>query len=333
MSGRIEAVQVRTLRAIDPIVSRPIVAHYVKALIQYEAYWRRLAAAELKVVGIRTTNMRRAKVERATSPARLAQISGKRPAVNWHEGGSGPALLLINGWTASGLVWPEAWVEKLEQHYRVIRIDNRGTGFSRTAPAPFTITTMANDAADVLKACGIESATVLGLSMGGMISQELAMRHPSLVNRLILVATAPPLPAQLSSDPAPFLSALRGPAKGQSIDEFFGEIWGAYMAPSFTAEHPEVVAEIVEQVKARVTPKSKVIAQMRAIRSWSGSGRLRRLSMPTTVVHGTTDPLIPVGNGMRLARLIPDATYVELPGVGHLIPHEAGEELLTILAG
>ncbi len=81
----------------------------------------------------------------------------------------------------------------------------------------------------------------------------------------------------------------------------------------------------------RVTPRAGVLNQLRAIAGWYGSERLRRIGISTTVVHGDADPLVPVGNGMRLAQLIPGARYVELPGVGHLPALEAPDALHTLL--
>lgn len=84
-------------------------------------------------------------------------------------------------------------------------------------------------------------------------------------------------------------------------------------------------------IARRPTPQNAVLTQARAIAAWFGSDRLRAITAPTTVIHGTHDPLIAVGNGMRLAQLIPDATYVELPGVGHLVPYEAPDAIVRAL--
>src|SRR6202022_640384 len=94
------------------------------------------------ITGIETTVTRRRRREFSEGAqfhdAPQRRSTAGRPAVNWHEGGDGPALLLVNGSTASGLVWPDSWLRRLEERYRVIRIDNRGTGWSRSAPPPFT---------------------------------------------------------------------------------------------------------------------------------------------------------------------------------------------------
>ena len=127
-------------------------------------------------------------------------MTSGRPHVFWHGPDrvgvhERPLVVLVNGWTASGLLWPAGFVEQLEGSFDVVRVDNRGSGYSRTAPAPFTMAQLADDLRDVLRAIGARSATIVGLSMGGMIAQELAIRHPELVDRLVLCGTRPPPPA------------------------------------------------------------------------------------------------------------------------------------------
>jgi 3-oxoadipate enol-lactonase len=256
----------------------------------------------------------------------------QRPVVHWHDGGRGPALLLLNGWSASGLVWPESWLAHLEERYRVIRIDNRGTGWSRSAPYPFTIADMADDARDVLRACRIDRAAVLGQSMGGMIAQELAIRHGGFVGKLVLAATRPPAPAYVTPGADMFSLMLGQPPQNMTMPEFFTTTWAQTSGDGFAADHPAMMAEIANQITERITPRSGVFNQARAILAWHGVERIRRLNTPTTVVHGARDPLIPVENGRRLAKLIPRATYAQLAGVGHLVAHEAGDALLEALS-
>ncbi len=89
--------------------------------------------------------------------------------------------------------------------------------------------------------------------------------------------------------------------------------------------------ELIDRLRERPTPRAGVINQLRAIAGWSGASRLTRITAPTVVLHGSDDPLIPVGNGMRLAQLIAGATYVELAGVGHIVPFEAPDALLAAI--
>ena len=275
---------------------------------------------------------------RAQAGVRRAQAAydeTRRPGsriVNWHEGGSGPAVVLVNGWTASGLVWPQAFVAALERGHRVLRIDNRGAGWSRGLHRPFTIADMAGDVRRLLDELAIERATVAGLSMGGMIAQEMALRSPDRVEHLVLIGTRPPVP-EYTPPPASVTARLMAPpAEGEPLREFMRRRWDAVTAPGFAAEHPDVMGAMVRSIVARPMPRGAVLDQARAIAAWSGAGRLRRLAVPATVVHGELDPLVPVRNGMRLAQLIPGARYVELPGVGHLVPFEAPFETAAAIS-
>lgn len=254
-----------------------------------------------------------------------------RPPINVHDGGSGPAVVLINGWTASGLVWPQRLVAALEREHRVVRIDNRGSGWSRHAPRPYTIHDLAGDARRVIDELGLGRPTVVGISMGGMIAQELAMSWPDRVGRLVLLGTRPPTPEDTPPPADVSATLLSSPPKGVALHRFLRDGWATVTGPGFVAEHPDLIDEMAASFALRPTPRFAVLDQARAIAAWSGAYRLRSLAVPTTVVHGTEDPLIPVRNGMRLAQLIPGARYLELPAVGHLVPYEASA-LVTELA-
>lgn len=259
---------------------------------------------------------------RAISSRQRADGAARVP--NRHEGGRGEAIVFVNGWSASGLVWPAAVIDELERTHLVVRIDNRGTGWSRRMPRPFSIGDLAGDVISVLDELDLERATIVGLSMGGMVAQEVALRHPRRVRALVLLGTRPPVPEHTPPPAATTARLLTGPAPGQSLKDFMRRRWEVMTGPGFVDDHPEAIREMVSAVVARPTPRAAVLDQARAIAAWCGAGRLRRLSsVPTTVVHGESDPLIPVRNGMRLAQLIPGARYLELEGVGHLVPYEA----------
>jgi pimeloyl-ACP methyl ester carboxylesterase len=322
---------------LEPLATYGPSARVIDAVTSWESQWRRAAEHQQSTVwgyyGLATrTEVRRLQEQFAAQQAgaAAASVNRKRVPINWDERGTGPTVLLLNGWTASGLAWPVAWVQQLEQRYQVVRPDNRGSGWSRTAPAPFTIGDMADDAAAVLRTIGVRSAIVVGLSMGGMIAQELTVRHPELVERLVVVGSQPPAPKRIVSPPR-VLRRMMEPPDEQPLRQFIADTWSSVCAPGFGAAHPELVDELADQVLRRPTPRALLLQQMRAISGWSGSQRLRNITIPTVVVHGAEDPLMPVGNGMRIARLIPGAQYVELPGVGHLIPHEAPEQLTAVI--
>jgi 3-oxoadipate enol-lactonase len=330
-----ELIATHLARALGPCTASEPVAVAMEVGIRHEAAVRRalatagdIGSAVISHAATVTTRGRRS-VNTGVFEGEMAAKT--RPVVHWRQSGNGPPLLLLNGWTASGLAWPNQWLSRLEESYDVIRIDNRGTGWSRSAPWPFTIEDLADDARDVLDDSATEPAAVLGISMGGMIAQELAIRHSDIVGKLVLVATRPPTPAHtpMSSD------ALRltwgRPPRDHSLREFLVTTWAQTTGDGFAAAHPQVLDELGDQIMRRITPRGGRVNQMRAIMSWHGPQRLRRISAPTTIVHGAQDPLITVDNGRRLAELIPAARYVELSGVGHLVAHEAGDSLIDAL--
>jgi pimeloyl-ACP methyl ester carboxylesterase len=127
------------------------------------------------------------------------------------------------------------------------------------------------------------------------------------------------------------LATLKRPDSDESLETFQRKQWMNQCAPGFAEREPARFDELIDQVTARVTPRAGVMNQLRAIAGWHGSSRLQAISAPTVVVHGDLDPLMPVGNGMRLAKLIPGARFIELSGVGHLPALEAPERLEEIV--
>jgi pimeloyl-ACP methyl ester carboxylesterase len=339
-----EAITERLIGVLRPCTASEPVAAAVELGIRNEAAVRRAlaSAANIGAAVVRPTTTPDRPPARVTDIRDVRDIEreragstadhGLRPVVHWHRSGDGPPLLLLNGWTASGLAWPQAWLRRLENAFDVIRIDNRGTGWSRSAPAPFTIADLADDARNVMRASGIDRAAVLGLSMGGMIAQELAMRHSAAVERLVLAATRPPTPAHTPMSRTALRLAMSRPGRDQPLREFVVGTWAQTTGDGFASAHPEALDELGDQIMQRITPRSGRLNQMRAIMSWHGPQRLSRVAAPATVVHGNQDPLMGVDNGRRLAQLIPSAQYVELAGVGHLVAHEAGDVLIAALS-
>lgn len=255
-----------------------------------------------------------------------------RPQVYWRESGQGPPLVLLNGWSASGLAWPGDWRRSLERHVRLLRIDNRGSGYSKFVPTPFTVGDMADDVAAVLDETGYEKATVAGMSMGGMIAQEFALRHPDRLAGLVLISTRPPAPAyETPKGTSGRMDMLEPPARREKLDDYFTRLWSSATGTGFAEREPELIAELVKQIVSRPTSRQMLLQQLRAVTGWGHAERLRRIRTPTVVVHGTEDRLIDPINGRRLAALIHGATLVELAGVGHLPPLEAPDALLDIV--
>jgi len=314
-----------TIAIAAPLVQSEAGAHVIRAGIQYEALLRdhhdRWASLISTATGRDTERQRWARGERAArarlAPNRPTARAGA-PHVFWHGpdrvANGRPVVVLVNGWTASGLLWPAGLVEQLERSYDVVRVDNRGSGYSRTAPAPFTMTQLADDVREVLRAIGARSATIVGLSMGGMIAQELALNHPSRVRSLILGCTACGGPQAVPATRE--VAAALGARKTMTREE---AMW--VMAPYiFDAGTPRerVAEDIAVRLQANVT-NDGYFAQLGAVRAWSGTyDRLPSITMPTLVVHGETDQLVPPANGRIVAGVIPGAQLVTIPHASHI---------------
>jgi 3-oxoadipate enol-lactonase len=232
------------------------------------------------------------------------------------ESGQGQPLLLIAGLGYASWCWHEL-AAVLALDFRVISFDNRGAGRSDKPPAPYSIPMLADDAAAVLEATGVESAHVLGHSMGGYIALTLALRHPQKVRSLFLVGTSPgghgtaPVPEETQ--------AVWRLAGTLPPSEYARASMPKSFAPGWTDAHPERFERILEERLRYPTPAACWLAQFQACAQYVSAGaEVERITVPTTVLHGAQDAVVPVANGRLLARRLPGAEYIELPDAGHL---------------
>jgi pimeloyl-ACP methyl ester carboxylesterase len=250
-----------------------------------------------------------------------------RPALHWERTGSGPPVLLIMGLGLSGGAWWRT-VPVLARDLAVITFDNRGVGRSRALLHAYTTEAMADDARAVLDSAGVERAHVYGISLGGMVAQQLALRHPERVRSLVLGATHPGGPHTVRPD-GDVVAFLRHRLAMRHEEAAWGSVPFNYSERA-RAEHPERIAADLAERLSHPFPVQAYRAQM-----WAGAlhdcyDRLNRIAAPTLVVHGSEDRLIPVENGRLLAERIPGARLLELEGTGHLYPTEAPEVDETI---
>ena len=248
--------------------------------------------------------------------------------IYWHEQGAGDPLLLIMGLGWASDMWHRA-IPVLSRSYRTILFDNRGIGHSDFPPGPYSISGMADDAAAVLDAASVESAHVFGHSMGGMIAQELALRHPRRVRSLILGGTY--CGGQHIIPAAPEVLSVLTAKVTNPVDGFWA------LAPYiYDSSTPRAKIEEDLEVKIRAFPsRESYLAQLQAIMAWESFDRLNSIRVPTLVIHGETDQLIPAKNADILAREIPGAKLVKLAGASHVFttdrPQEATRAILSFL--
>lgn len=244
--------------------------------------------------------------------------------------GEGPPLLLISGLGSGAASW---WpiVDRLGA-YKVISADNRECGGSTCCDGTeYTLADMARDLAAVLDDAGIETAYVIGVSMGGMIAQEFALKFPKRVRKLMLVCTNPGRGGSVPGDRGALGETFAQRAPGEDAVEFTMKRTIRLTGPGWADRHPDLLRKHAEIRVATGASGSGMARQTQAISKFSSWDRLSELRMPTLVVHGEADPLIPFENGARLASHIEEAELLPLPGVGHYVAMEAPDELVSAI--
>jgi poly(3-hydroxyoctanoate) depolymerase len=243
--------------------------------------------------------------------------------------GDGHPLVLINGLGASLEMW-----SPLRPHLppgEVISFDLPGAGGSSVPRVPLRIRGTADLVAELLCKLGVARADVLGYSFGGIVAQELAYRHRSTVDRLILAATAAGWP---SWPPKPHVAWLMmTPARYR--DRRLAMVIVPVIAGGVTARDPAVLRETVEQRVARPPSTLGYFHQLYAVTGWTSQPWLGRLEQHTLVLHGTKDPIVPTVNARMMAHRIPRATLSLLPRAGHMFlldePGRSGAEISRFL--
>ncbi|MBA3462409.1 MAG: alpha/beta hydrolase [Deltaproteobacteria bacterium] len=256
-------------------------------------------------------------------------------------GTSGRPLVLIMGIGAQRVFWDDQMCEQLvEAGFRVARFDHRDIGESSrldapvphpgrmlalrmlgvTAKPPYTLSDMASDVAQLIRTIGFGKSHIVGASMGGMIGQHLALEHPELVRSLTSIMSTPGGRRYL---PRPFaLKALFMPPPktaeeaGISVDNLFQTIGGH----AFPHDSDRLRAIGALSHERGANPRGFLRHFAAIMGTADRRAKLRTSQVPTLVIHGSSDPLIPMSAGKALARMMPDATWLPISGMGHGLP-------------
>jgi pimeloyl-ACP methyl ester carboxylesterase len=236
---------------------------------------------------------------------------------------SDPTLLLVNGLGSQCINFAEEWCEKYAAHgFSVVRFDNRDTGFSsKLDGVQYTLRDMAGDAIAVLDAIGANRAHVLGVSMGGMIVQRLAIDHPERLLSMtsVMSRTGEPDYGQSTPEALAFLTRKPAASRAEYVDTQVAALQVYGSKPEWLDE-----AEIRARAGAaydRCFYPAGFARQMQAtMADGSRADALRAVRLPALVLHGSRDALIDPSGGRRTAEVIPGARYVEIDGMGHDYP-------------
>ena len=227
-----------------------------------------------------------------------------------------PWLVLIQGMGFDGPGW-EPVLRKLRSRFRLVLVDNRGSGRSDLPAGSFSVAEMASDVVAVLDSAGIRSAHVLGASLGGMMAQELAVDHPERVDGLILACTTPGWPFAY---PMPKASVrLIAATAGMSTEAALRRHAENALSPRTLQHRPELVDRIIALQRSRPALPGALQAQATAGARYVGGRRQTRILARTLVLHGVADTVVDPRNGKLLADRIPDARLVTFPELGHLL--------------
>jgi 3-oxoadipate enol-lactonase len=251
--------------------------------------------------------------------------------LSYERSGSGPPLLLIMGMSGTALHWSEPFLRALQRDFETIVYDHRGIGQSSRTEEPFTIAQLAEDAAGLMETLGLGSAHVMGISMGGMIAQELALAHPERVRTLTLGCTYCGGEGGSLTTPEVIQRLSEGMMSGDR-DQAVKTAWEVNLSEAFAASE-EAYATFHAIGLERAVAVPVIVAQMQAIMGHDTSTRLERLDMPTLVLHGTADQMIPVANAALIADRIPGSHLEIFDGVGHLFFWEEPERSAELVRG
>jgi len=262
-----------------------------------------------------------------------------------HGSPQGEPLLLIMGLGMQLVAWHEDFVESLVQRgFRVIRFDNRDIGLSENfdrfgAPklgldmlrfaigmrvsSPYTLADMAADSVGILDALGIPKAHICGASMGGMIAQQIAVRHPDRVKSLTLMMTstgARKLPGPSMKVRGAMLGRPKDPTNVESVIAHYVELYRLIGSPGYPPADGYVRSRLQLSVRRSYRPAGTARQMVAIAADGDRSPLVAQVRVPAQIIHGAADPLVPLAAGRDLAAKIPDAELDVIEGMGHDLP-------------
>lgn len=245
--------------------------------------------------------------------------------IYYEEQGMGEPLILINGLAFPMNLW-FAQIRELSKDFRVIALDNRGIGQSDKPDEEYSIALMASDAVGLLKTLGIEKSHVAGLSMGGFISQEIALSYPDSVNRLILVATGMGGPRSIELG-KPFWEKAAAAIAGKTPEQVYRMDLTLMTAPGFGEKHPDILDQAVALRMKNPQPLYAFLRQFAACNAFDDNQRAQNILQPTMIILGKDDPIFPIPLAADFRQKLPKAQMIIYENCGHAIHLEKADQL------
>ncbi len=266
-----------------------------------------------------------------------------------------PVVLLIMGLGMQLIAWPPQMLQGLvDAGYRVVRFDNRDVGLSShfdqlgkpnllwaslkykiglVPAAPYSLSDMAADALGVLDALGIAKAHVVGVSMGGMIAQRVAIAAPQRTLSLTSIMSSSGARGLPQADPKVMQAMISRPngTSAQAVVDHTVRLFKAIGSPAYPTPEDELRARVLEGIHRSFHPVGTLRQMVAIVSDITRAAQLLRITSPTLVIHGKADPLVPYGCGEDTARRIPGAKLVGIDGMGHDLPPEPVTQILAAM--
>lgn len=250
--------------------------------------------------------------------------------ISYQVTGEGHPLVLIQGLTATMDWWEDSFLARLARRYRVLVFDNRGAGRTEAPPGEFTIEQFADDTAGLMDSLRMGGAHVLGYSMGGMIAQELALRHPERVDKLVLCATfCGGTNTVLASREV--LEKLVD--RSGSLDDLVERFLGLMFSPDWIESNRHLLDEFKRRYMVAPTSAHNAVRQFMSTVKFDAYDRLPGIGAATMIACGGQDVIIPAENSRILASAIPASRLVEYDDSGHGFLWQREEDFVSELEG
>lgn len=244
--------------------------------------------------------------------------------------GEGFPVVMIQGLTANTSWWDPRWIETLSGNFKVVAFDNRGAGRTSISDREYSIGLFADDTAALMDALGIPEAYVLGISMGGMIAQELALNHAEKVEKLVLCSTY--CGGDRSVYPSSeVMQTLMPDREALSAEEVARMTIPLLLTEEFLKNNPGVEEFVLQQITRTPISPEAFARQLNAIMNFDACDRLPDIKAPTLILQGTQDVLVPPGNALILDKAIPGSRLLYFENSAHGLLEQTEEVLAAIL--
>ena len=258
----------------------------------------------------------------------MAYASIGRKRIYYETRGQGQPLLMLMGWQGNRTWWPESLLSRLEAHYLLILMDHRGTGLSKDPLGIYSIKDLAKDATLVLDDVGLSSAAVLGVSMGGMVAQAMAIHYPGRVKKLVLTSSSAKIGmirGLNKEQQQAWLSFLRKRDRG--LQEFILDL---LFSKDCKVDDSAAIKNFVNRTAQERTPARTVFKQFMAVQRFDSRKKLKHFRKPTLVVTGDNDMIIGAHHSEALCQFIPHAKLHLIQGGTHAMLDAEAEELAQV---